>query len=175
MSLQPVAAALARAQAVLTRRPGMALHDDAPASARWTGGTRTLATHANGASVATDMSTELGGSGERVTPGWLFRAGVASCAVTLIAMRAAVEGVALTALEARVASRTDTRGLLGMTRDDGAPVNAGPCEMHLHIRISATGVAPDALRSLVDDACRCSPMSCAVANVTPLDVHVEVA
>jgi len=175
MSLQPVATALARAQDVLTRRPGMGLHDDAPATARWEGGTRNVATHANGTSVATDMATELGGGGERVTPGWLFRAGVASCTVTIIAMRAAMEGVALTALEARVASRTDARGLLGMKGEDGIPVNPGPCEIHLHVRIAAAGAAPDTLRSLVDRACRCSPMASAVTSITPLDVHVEIA
>ena len=175
MSLQPVAATIARAHAVLQRRPDMGLHDDSPATARWSGGTRNVASHADGTAIETDMPTEVGGTGDRVTPGWLFRAGVASCAVTTIAMRAAMEGVALTELAARVESRSDTRGLLGMADADGSPIDAGPSAMRLYVRIGAAGVTPDALRALVDAACGSSPIPCAVRHVTPLDVQVEVA
>ena len=175
MSLQHVATALERVRAVLTRRPAMALHDDAPASARWQGATRNVAIHANGTVIETDMATEVGGTGDRVSPGWLFRAGVASCAVTTIAMRAAVEGIALTALEAFVESRTDVRGLLAMSDPDGAPVPAGPFEMHLRIRIAADGLPPDELVAFVDRACRCAPVSSAVSSGVPLELHVDVA
>jgi uncharacterized OsmC-like protein len=61
------------------------------------------------------MPSEVGGSGDQVTPGWLFRAGLASCAATRIAMAAAAEGIELATLEVRASSRSDTRGLLGMT------------------------------------------------------------
>jgi len=175
MSLQPVAAALARVRTVLTRRPDMALHDDSPATVCWKGGTRSVASHANGTQVETDMAAELGGTGDRITPGWLFRAGVASCAVTSIAMRAAMDGIELTALEARVDSRTDARGMLGMPDGDGAPVEARPCAMRLNVRIAASGASEQALRALVDRACRCSPVPRAVTGQTPLEVRVEVA
>jgi len=175
MSLEPLAAALLRARTALTRRPDMALHDDSPATVRWQGGTRNVASHDNGTCVETDMSTELGGSSDRVTPGWLFRAGVASCAVTTIAMRAAMDGIELTTLEARVESRSDTRGLLGMPTIDGAPVEAAPCAIRLHLRIGASGVSEAALRALVDRACSCSPVPRALAGQTPLDVAIEVA
>jgi len=71
----------------LPARPG--LLPDRPATARWERGTRVVASHANGAQMATDMPNELGGTGDGVTPGWLFRAGLASCAATSIAL---VEG-----------------------------------------------------------------------------------
>ncbi|MEO8486640.1 MAG: OsmC family protein [Betaproteobacteria bacterium] len=52
------------------------------------------------------MPAELGGNGDRVSPGWLFRAGIASCAATAIAMRAAAEGIGIEDLEATVESPT---------------------------------------------------------------------
>ncbi len=100
-----IAAALQRVQAVLQRRPESGLHDDSPATARWQRGMRVVSSHANGTEVATDMPAELGGSGDKVTPGWLFRAGVASCAVTTLAMVAVEEGIELSALEVRMGSR----------------------------------------------------------------------
>jgi uncharacterized OsmC-like protein len=174
MSTQHIAAALQRVQAVLERRPETGLHDDAPASARWNGGTRVTSSHANGTELATDMPTELGGTGDRLTPGWLFRAGVASCATTTIAMAAAAEGIALSALEVRVASRSDTRGLLGMADKDGTIVGAGPFDMQLLVRIKAPGVAPQRLREIVERGCARSPIPNAVTHATPLDLHIEV-
>src|SRR5678816_3705896 len=70
MTTGDLAQALQRAQSVLRRRPEMGLHDDAPATARWQHGTRTVASHANGMQMTTDMPGELGGSGDQVTPGW---------------------------------------------------------------------------------------------------------
>ena len=68
-----------------------------------------------GSDIAKDMPVELGGSGDQVTPGWLFRAGVASCAATSITLAARGEGIELTALEVEVGSRSNARGLLGMS------------------------------------------------------------
>jgi uncharacterized OsmC-like protein len=174
VSLQSIAVALERVRHVLTRRPDMALHDDTPATAQWRGGMRNVVSHGNGTAIETDMAEEVGGTGDRVSPGWLFRAGLASCAVTSIAMRAAAEGIALTTLEAHVESRTDMRGMLGMASTDGTPVHAGPSEIHLRVRIAAAGVAADDLQALVARGCRCSPVPSAVATPTPLAIHVDV-
>lgn len=129
--LQNLATALQRVEAVLRRRPEMGLQDDAPATARWESGLRFVASHANGTQLVTDMPAELGGSGDQVTPGWLFRAGLASCAATCIVLAAAAEGIALATLEVRAASRSDTRSLLGLADVDGVPVYGGPCDMQL--------------------------------------------
>jgi uncharacterized OsmC-like protein len=170
-----LAHALKRVQAVLERRPETGLHDDAPASVRWTGGTRMLASHANGTVVPTDMPTELGGTGDQVTPGWLFRAGLASCAATSITMAAAAEGIELTLLEVKASSRSDTRGLLGMKGADGKTVHAGPGDVSLSVRIQARGEAPERLRELVERGLSCSPIPAAVRSVTPLALHIENA
>jgi uncharacterized OsmC-like protein len=174
MGLKDVATAMQRAQTALRRRPQLGLHDDAPATARWESGTRVVASHANGKQLPTDMPSELGGTGDQVSPGWLFRAGLASCAATTIAMAAAAKGIELTALEVRASSRSDTRGLLGMTDADGEPVYAGPGDLQLHVRICAHGVPAEQLRALVQDSQRCSPIPNAVERAVPMTLRIEV-
>lgn len=166
--------ALQRAVAVLERRPDMGVHDDAPASAQWQGGTRVATHHANGTQVASDMPCELGGTGDRITPGWLFRAGIASCSATSIAMAAASQGVDLSVLEVQVTSRSDTRGLLGM-EENGKPVFAGPRDFQLAVKIAAPGVADGQLHALVEAGLRCSPMPNALQTALPMDLRVEIA
>ncbi len=158
----------------MRRRPELGLHDDAPATARWEKGTRVVASHANGTQVATDMPGELGGTGDKVTPGWMFRAGMASCAATTIALAAAAQGIELTRLEVRASSRSDVRGLLGMQEADGMPVDAGPSDVQLHVRIAANSVEPARLRALVNDAYRSSPVPRAVSTALPVDLRIDI-
>lgn len=174
MTTQDLAAALERVHSVLKRRPEAGVHDDAPATARWQGGTRVVASHANGTQIASDMPTEFGGTGDHVTPGWLFRAGFASCANTSIVMAAAATGIELDALEVRASSRSDSRGLLGMAGADGEPVFAGPGDVQLHVAISAKGVSAERLRELVEAGVRCSPIPNAVRQATPFALIIEV-
>src|SRR5947209_8547667 len=122
MAAGDIGEAMDRAQSVLRRRPSAGLREDATGTARWTGGARIVATHPNGAEMITDMPAELGGSGNGVSPGWLVRAGVASCAATTIAMHAARRRIDLESLEVSVSSRSDTRGFLGMTDEAGAAI-----------------------------------------------------
>lgn len=175
MSLEGVAEAMKRVRTVLERRPDMGPHDDAPATARWEQGTRIVASHANGASMQTDMPRELGGSGDRVSPGWMFRAGVASCYATMIAMNAAERGIALTELEVKVSSRSDTRGFLGMPGESGAVVSAQPFDVQFDVRIAARNADDAKLRQLVEESRQCSPMPTALALPTPAVTNVVVA
>jgi uncharacterized OsmC-like protein len=174
MTTENIAAALQRAAVAFERHPA-AVHDDAPASAVWQGGLRMIANHANGTQLATDMPPEFGGAGDSVSPGWLFRAGVASCAATSITMLAVSEGVVLQALTVRVSSRSDSRGLLGLSGADGTPVNAGPGAMQLKVEIAANGIAPRVVRELVARAVARSPIPNAVQAATPLALRVDVA
>lgn len=174
MGAENIAAALQRVQAVLERSPKTGLHDDAPATAHWNGATRIVASHENGTQILTDMPSELGGSGDKVTPGWLFRAGFASCAATTIAMAAARAGVALQMLEVRASSRSDTRGLLGMTGTNNQLVPATPQDMQLHIKIAAQGLPSKQLQALVEEGLSCSPIPCAVQSALPVALHIEV-
>src|ERR1700754_874215 len=175
MSAQYVADAMQRVEVVLRRRPDMGLHDDSAAVARWRGSTRIVTSHDNGIEVVTDMPGELGGTGDQVTAGWLLRAGLAACTATRIAMGAAAAGIELTKLELRASSRSDTRGLLGMTESDGSSISAGPQNVQLHVTIAANGVPAEKLRALVEESHRCSPVPCAIQEETPVGLHIEVA
>lgn len=174
MTTQNIAAAMQRVEAVLQRKPELGMQDDAPATAQWQGGVRCVASHPNGMQVATDMPAELGGTGDQVTPGWLLRAGLAACAATSIVMAAAAEAIELTALEVKAASRSDTRGLIGMPDADGARVYGGPTDVTLHVRIAANGVQEARLRALVEAGVRRSPVPNALTCATPIDLQIEV-
>lgn len=175
MTLQPIADALQRVTAVLRRRPEAGWHEDGPATARWAGGMRVVARHANGTQVPTDMPSELGGTGDLVTPGWLFRAGLASCATTSIVVAAAAEGIELTSLEVKATSWSDSRGLLGIPDADDKPVHAGPGEVQLAVRIQAEGVPHERLRRLVQAAVGRSPIPSALQSATPLALRIDTA
>jgi uncharacterized OsmC-like protein len=175
MTMHDVATAMQRAKQVLQRRPEAGLHDDAAAMACWQGGTRIISSHANGMHMSTDMPSELGGTGDQVTPGWLFRAGLASCLATCIAMAAADEGIELTKLEVLATSRSDARGLLGVRDGNDEPVFAGPSEVQLHVRIGAHGVAAEQLQALVRSSQLRSPISNVVQCATPLALQIEIA
>jgi uncharacterized OsmC-like protein len=174
-SLQPIATAVQRARSVLQRRPKSGIHDDTPATSRWQGGARVVTSHASGAQWLTDMPTELGGSGDQVTPGWLFRAGLAACATTSIVLTAAAEGVELAMLEVQVGSRSDARGLLGMSDEAGQAVYAGPSDMQLQVRVDSRTATAARLRALVERAICCSPVPCMVQQATPLTLQLDIA
>lgn len=110
-----------------------------------------------------------------MSPGWLWRAGLASCAVTRIAMAAAAEGIPLQLLEARTSSRSDHRGMLAIPETDGSAVPAGPLAVELQVRIGAPGVPAERLRALVAAAAHCAPVSGLVEQATPLTLRVDVA
>lgn len=174
MAASDIAAAVQRVESVLRRRPEAAVHADAPAHSRWEGGLKVVSRHANGTQIVTDMPTELGGSNEAVTPGWLLRAALASCAVTRIVMAAASEGITLASIEAQALSRSDARGLLNLPDEHGAPVSAGPADVQLHVRLSAPGVPAQRLRALVQACSSCSPVGSALQEAIPVALHIEV-
>jgi uncharacterized OsmC-like protein len=177
MGMQAVADALARLEKVLKRKPEAGLSADAPASARWAGPgspLRVTCRHPAGHEVLTDMPAELAGNGDRPTPGWLYRAGMAACATTSIAMLAAAEGVALKSLEVDATSVSDARGLVDLHDDDDAAISPAPLDQSLRVRIAADGATRTQLQALVQRALQRSPIPRA-AMAAGLDVHVEAA
>jgi len=174
VNLSVISGAMDRLATILRRRPEFGLQDDTAATARWEGGLRVVSRHENGTELVTDMPAELGGGGSQVTPGWLMRAGLASCAATRIAMAAAAEQIELAILEVSTTSRSDARGLFGMTDADGVPIDAGPRDVELNVRISAPGIAPDRLRALVEESHRCSPVSSALIHPVPVSLRIAI-
>ncbi len=178
MGMEQIAVSLERLASVLRRKPQAGVVDDSAATARWDGELRTSVRADNGNDtgfvVATDMPTEVGGEASAVTPGWLLRAGLASCSATRIAMAAAAEGITLQTLQVRATSRSDVRGMLAIPEIDGGAVPSGPLAMALHVRISAPGVPDARLRALVASTATCSPVTGAVERPVPVAMHVEV-
>ncbi len=177
MSLQTVADAMARLEKLFRRRPEAGLVRDTPAHATWSGPDaplRVVCRHPGGREVSTDMPPELGGGGVEVTPGWLYRAGLASCATTSIALLAAAEGIVLETLQVEAASQSDARGLVGLDDEDGRVVSAAPVDQRLAIVIGARGATPAQLRSLVERALQRSPIPLAVKS-SGLAVQVDIA
>jgi uncharacterized OsmC-like protein len=163
-----------RVRVVFARRPEAAIHADEPAVAGWEGGVRVVSRHANGTEIATDMPVELGGTGDQVSPGWLLRAGLASCLATRIAMEAAATGISLARLEVRARSTSDARGLLGMAGDGGVQITPAPGEVQLEVRIGAPNAARERLQAMVEDSFRCSPVSAAVERAVPVTLRLEI-
>ncbi|MEX2458003.1 MAG: OsmC family protein [Actinomycetota bacterium] len=127
----------------LTEHPDEAAYTDSPATATLVEGLRFRVEGPN-AAVETDMPASVGGTDSAPSAGWLFRAALASCVGTLVAMRAAQEGVTIDSLTVEVDSKSDDRGLLGM--DPGIP--AGPSS--ISIRVHAESDAPaETLREIV--------------------------
>jgi organic hydroperoxide reductase OsmC/OhrA len=165
-----IAAAQQRVEDSLQRKPGLAVHADVPACAVLVGGVRTAVETPDGDLLHTDLPQVIGGDGGGVSPGWLFRAGLASCLVTAVALRAARQGVVLTRLEVRAESESDTRGLLG-----SAPgVGAAPVGICLHVTVAAPGTDETTLRELVAWADAHSPVGDAVRRAIDVALRVDV-
>lgn len=170
-----IGAAIERAREAFRRRPEAAMHEDAPALARWVGGVQVAIAHPNGQQVQTDMPKQLGGSGEHVTAGWLLRSALAGCLTTTLVMAAAARGIALDRVEVRASSRSDARGILGVATADGMRVDPGPHDLQLEVHIAAAGVPAEQLRALVQEADALSAVSAAVRNGLMHPVRVEIS
>ncbi len=154
----------------LAGHPNEARYVDKGATAVIEEGLRCRATGPEGAVLVSDMPAAVGGGGAAPSPGWLLRAALANCDATVIAMRAAHEGVTLTTLEVTVDSESDDRGLLGM--DDSIP--SGPLSVRTRVRIGADDAAPDRLREVVEWAEVHSPVADAIGRAVPKKVEIEV-
>lgn len=159
--------ALLRARDAFAHRPSSALKEDAAALAVWSDGLATTLVHPAVPGLRTDMPQALGGEGEAPTPGWFFRAGIAACLATSIAMQAAQRGIALTRLAVEAHSESDARGMLGDPQ-----VTAGPLRYWIDVVIESPGAPDDVLHELVRTADAHSPMPSAVRRA--MDVAIEV-
>lgn len=165
--LRGIAAAVASAREYIASKPSSARRTDTAAHAHLLDGLRVAVVGPNGWQVETDMAKAVGGGGSAPTPGWLFRAALASCDAVLIAMQCAEEGVELAGLEIEVTSESDDRGLLG---DLSAP--AGPLNVKLTVRLKSVGRSRAELEAIVDRALRRSPVSDAVRREIPIEVRL---
>jgi len=170
MSMQYIRQSLDEAARHFAANPTDAMSQDKPAIAVLESGLRCRTEGPNGATLVSDMAARLGGNGSAPSPGWFLRAALANCNATLMAMRAAQLGIALTRLEITVESESDDRGMLGLA--DRVP--PGPLSIRTSIRIAAEGASEVQLRELVHWAEAHSPVNDAVRRAVPVTTEVRV-
>lgn len=165
---EQIRAAINGAVEYLTANPAEARYTDSPATARIEQGLRVSVEGPDGASLATDMPTSVGGGNSAPSPGWFLRAAAASCTATLITMRAAQLGVGLDSVEVTVDSESDDRGILGI--DEG--VAAGPLSARVVARVSSATASRDEIQQIVQWAVDHCPVTDAVRRQVPLTVEL---
>lgn len=141
-------------------QPEKAMAKHVPATARIENGLKCLVEGTRGELIETDMPNAMGGNGSAPNPGWVFRASLASCCATVIAMQAAQQGIELTTLEVTVESDGDLRGILGL--DD--TITAGMSSLKTNVRIGADNATPEQLREIVEWGSAHAPVGCTVQN-----------
>lgn len=169
MAERTIGATIAGARQYLREHPDEARSTDSAATAAIDHGLRCEVKGPGGALLVSDMTAGVGGGGSAPSPGWLMRAAFAACDATLIAMRAAEEGISLSQLEVVVDSESDDRGLLGA----GDDVPAGPLSIRVRIAIAADGVDDARLRELVEWAREHSPVDDAIRRAVPVSVEID--
>jgi uncharacterized OsmC-like protein len=168
MDQERIASAITRAKVALAEAADEARYRDSEAVARLDAGLRVRIDGSDGASVVTDMPTGVGGEASAPSPGWMFRAAVASCVASFIAMRAAEKGVDLRGLSVMVDSESDDRGLLGVSA-----VPAGPLSMRVVVR--AEGASDDAtVREIIEWGRAHCPVCDAVERAVPVQLTIEL-
>lgn len=163
-----IRASIDKAVGFLSEHPDEARYTDSFARASLGESLRVEVEGPDGEHLVTDMPGGVGGGGEEPSPGWLFRAAIASCVASTIGMEAAREGVALSRLEVEVDGESDDRGILGMD----STVPAGPLSVEIRIRAAAEDAAGERLREILERGA----LRCPVCDATKraVDVSLEI-
>jgi uncharacterized OsmC-like protein len=167
--MEHIRASIEGAIRYLSEHPEEARYTDSVATAVLENGLRCRVEGPDGATVATDMPPSVGGGGSAPSPGWLFRAALASCVATLVGMEAARQDVELDALEVTVDSESDDHGILGMDPE----VPAGPYSIRVHVRAQAAGASSNRLKSLVTRGKGLCPVCDAATRAVPVTLEIE--
>jgi uncharacterized OsmC-like protein len=141
---------------------------DTPARAVVERGLRCRVHSPDGKSIFTDMSASLGGSATANSPGWLSRAAIASCDATLLAIRAAYQGIELDSIEVNVYASSDGRGMI---LDEG--ILPGSSEIRVLFNIGTRKASAEQVRELVDWVVTHSPVGSDISRT--VDLRVEIA
>lgn len=170
MSSAQIRNALETLSQTFTHQPEKARAKHASATASLESGLKCRVVGPAGAQIETDMPPAMGGTASGPNPGWFFRASLASCCATVIAMRAACIGIHLTKLEVTVESDGDNRGMLGL--DDH--ISAGMSALRTNVQIAADNADPGQLEELVLWADQHSPVGCTVRQAAANTLNVRI-
>jgi uncharacterized OsmC-like protein len=161
--------AIRKATEYLRANPEEARYTDSPATATLDSGLKVTVIGPDGAKVVTDMPTGVGGADSAPSPGWLFRAALASCDATLIAMRAAMTDVELSEIEVTIDSESNDYGILGIDKS----VPAGPSSVGTRVKVRGVDADPSSLRELVDWAAAHCPVCDATKRAVPVTLEID--
>jgi uncharacterized OsmC-like protein len=170
MSIETIRQALEKYEKILADNPEKACAKNPSATASLQDGLSFQVTGPRGETVRTDMAPALGGAASGAAPGWLLRAGLASCTATVIAMRAASLRVVLDKLDVTVDSESDTRGMLGLDEN----ISAGLGGFRTQVKIGAANASADQLREIVHWADAHSPVACTLREAPGNRLEVDV-
>lgn len=152
----------------LTEHADEARYTDSAATATLEDGLRCRVEGPDGASVSTDMPESVGGGNAAPSPAWLFRAALASCVGTLIAVESARDGVTLESLEVTVDSESDDRGILAI--DPSVP--SGPLAVRIKVRARAPEADANALREIIERGKDLCPVYDATTRAVPVTLEI---
>ena len=165
-----IATALETVSAAIKQNPEKAHAKYATATATLTDGLKCRVTGPSGETIVTDMAKAMGGEASAPNPGWYFRASIAACCSTAIAMNAARRGINLTALEVTVEADGDNRGILGMDEK----VSAGHAALRTKVKIASDNASRDQLEELVRFSESHSPVGCTVRDAPPNTLRIDL-
>jgi uncharacterized OsmC-like protein len=155
----------------LSEHPDEARYTDSVATATLGDSLRVEVEGPSGERVVTDMPGSVGGRGEEPSPGWLFRAALASCVATTIAMEAAREEISLDALEVEVDSESDDRGILGM--DESVP--PGPLSTRIRVRARSDATDGERMREVLERGAGLCPVCDATKRSVDVTLQFETS
>jgi uncharacterized OsmC-like protein len=155
----------------LSENPAEARYTDSFARATLGEALRVEVEGSGGERITADMPSGVGGRGEVPSPGWLFRASIASCVASTIGMEVARAGVTLTSLVVEVDSESDDRGILGM--DEAVP--AGPLSTRVRIQGRAEGVEEGRLRELLERGAERCPVCDATKRAVEVSLEIQTS
>ena len=161
--------AIRQATEYLTDHPEEARYTDSAAVATLGDGLRVVVADPDGRQISTDMPTGVGGKDSAPSPGWLFRAALAACDTTLIAMRAAMLGVEVDDVKVTIDSESNDYGILGI--DESVP--AGPLSIRTNVSVRAKNADGEEIRQLVDWAVAHCPVCDATKRAIPVTVEID--
>lgn len=170
MNNREIGQAVTSVEQCLASQPDPGPRADTPARATMVDGLRCRIESPDGKAIYTDMPAEVGGEGTANSPGWHLRAALASCDATLLAMRAARQGLQLDGIEVSVEASSDGRG---MFLDQG--VSPGSTGMHLRFKIAPGNASAAEIESLVRWVEAHSPVATDVSRAVELSSDIEIA
>jgi uncharacterized OsmC-like protein len=167
--MSSIGEAIRKATEYLSDHPEAARYTDSVAVATLDEGLRVTVLAPDGRKITTDMPQGVGGTDAAPSPGWLFRAALAACDTTLIAMRAAMLGVRLDEVEVSIDSESNDYGILGI--DDST--SAGPLSVRTKVRVRAKDGDASGMRELVEWAVAHCPVCDATKRAVPVTLEID--